>query len=330
MKKEKNINTGKKVRALLLFSGGLDSMLTACLLKRLSIEVFGVSFVTPFFGITQAEKSAKKIGLKLIKEDITKDFFHILLNPKHGYGKNINPCIDCHTFMVKKAFGILSKYNASFIATGEVLGERPFSQNKESLNIVAKESGADKLLLRPLSGKLLAPTIPEIKGWIRREDLLAIYGRSRKKQIELAKKFGIKSYPTPASGCCLTDPGYSQRLRELLKATSDINKNNVELIKYGRPFWQNKILILVGRHKNDNKMIKKLSKSNDILMEAKDFAGPLTFIRNYSKIKMNDSIIKKAAKMTAWYGKGREEKEIWVSCKLQNQSKEIKVKPKLR
>lgn len=340
----------KKIRALLLFSGGLDSMLTAELLRRNNIDVIGITFVTPFFVGKQAETSAKKIKLKLIKIDFTDEYLDLLKNPRYGYGKNMNPCIDCHTFMVKKAKSLLKKYKAQFLATGEVLGERPFSQNKNSLGLVAKNSKADRLLLRPLSAKLLDETIPEEKGWLKKENLLGISGRSRKTQMKLAKKWGIKDYPTPASGCLLTDPGYSQRLRELMSKTKKLNKNDLEIIKFGRIFWFGDVLVLIGRNHEDNVALKKLIQKNDILMKAKDFAGPQTLIRNFSKKKIAENIIKKAAEMTAWYGKGKKEKQVdiiyfsslssdsssvasaklEVSAKLDSSQKLISVQPKLK
>jgi len=329
----------KKIRALLLFSGGLDSMLAGKLLQKQGVEVIGISFSTPFFDTENARKAAANLRIKLIEKDITPKFFPVLKNPYYGYGKNMNPCIDCHILMIAEAKKAMKKIKANFMATGEVLGERPFSQNKKALKIVAKNSSIDGLLLRPLSAKLLDKTIPEIKGWIKREKLLDIQGRSRKKQMELAKKWGIKDYPTPASGCLLTDPGYSKRLKELLKNFPNVQKNDMELIKYGRIFWFNKTLVIIGRHQNDNQMIKKLSKSNDILMEARGHKGPLTLIRDYSRLRpsastgkrdqISDSVIKKAASMTAWYGKGRTEQKITITYSSGNKYKEIKVKPKL-
>lgn len=294
------------MRVLLLLSGGLDSVLAAKLLQKQGLEVIGITFSSPFFASQNAVKAASSLGIKLIKKDITSSFLSLLKNPPHGYGKNMNPCIDCHSLMLKEAKEEMKKVKADFLATGEVLGERPFSQNKAALKEVAKASKTEGLVLRPLSAKLLEKTIPEKEGWVRREHLLDLQGRSRKKQIELAKKWGIKEYPTPASGCLLTDPGYSKRLRALLINVPQFDANDAEVIKYGRLFWFDTTLVIVGRHHTDNLMLQRWVKKNDLLMRTKGFPGPLTLIRNFSHKDVKKSIIKKAAILTGWYSQGRD------------------------
>jgi tRNA U34 2-thiouridine synthase MnmA/TrmU len=219
----------KNSKALVLLSGGLDSILAAKILKNQGIKITALSFRSYFFNEKNAKKAAKnlKIPIKII--DFSRENLGIVKNPKHGYGRAMNPCIDCHILMLKKAKEILEKekfhpapepsarYGASFVVTGEVLGQRPMSQNKNSLNLIEKESGLRGYLLRPLSAKLLEPTIPEKEGLIKREKLFDITGRSRKRQMALAKKWKIKWYPTPTGGCLLTDLGFGKRLKELLK-----------------------------------------------------------------------------------------------------------------
>ncbi len=291
----------KKIKVIVLLSGGLDSMLAAKLLKNQGIEVIGISFITPFFGSKKAKVAAKKIGIKLIEKDITKEHLKMLKNPPHGYGKTMNPCIDCHSLMIAKAWEEAKKIKAQFVATGEVLGERPFSQNKQALDIVAKESGVNGYLLRPLSAKLLKPTIPEEKGWIEKDKLLDIKGRSRKRQMKLAKKWGITEYPTPAGGCLLTDIGFSKRLKDLLKKNPKFTISDIELLKYGRHFWEGNILIIIGRKHEENLKIQELAEDKDILMKIKNYPGPTTLIRNKERGVRNKEILQEAAKLTLKY-----------------------------
>jgi len=287
----------ENIRALLLFSGGLDSLIAAKLLQEQKIELLGLTIYIPYFDIEPAKKQAKKINLPLRIIDISEEHLEILKNPQHGYGKNMNPCIDCHALMIKKAKEVMEKEDYSFVATGEVLEERPMSQNRIALNLVEKESGINGYLLRPLSAKLLKPTIPEEKRWVDRDKLLDIQGRSRKKQIELAKKFGLKEYPTPSGGCLLTDPQFSERLKDLFDKKVDVSVNDVELLKYGRRFWEDDNLIVVGRYKEDNEMILDLAQENDLLLELNDYPGPTTLIRG----KNPKSSLKKAAELTKHY-----------------------------
>ena len=202
-------------KALVLLSGGLDSVLAVELLRRCGLDVTGITFTTPFFGSAKAEKAADMLGIELLVADITSIHMKILKEPRFGYGRNLNPCIDCHTLMVKVAFEAMPEAGADFVATGEVLGERPKSQNRQALELVARFSGAEDLLLRPLSAKLLPETRPETEGWVERDCLLDLSGRSRKRQMELAEEWGIEEYETPAGGCLLTDAGFSARLHAL-------------------------------------------------------------------------------------------------------------------
>jgi len=301
----------KKVKALLLFSGGLDSILAAKILMEQGIEILPVFFKTYFFGPEIAQKSAKEIGLKLKVFDISKDQLGIVKKPKFGYGQSANPCLDCHILMLKQAKEIMKREKFNLVATGEVLGERPMTQNKKALELVEKESSLIGYLLRPLSAKLLKPTIPEKKGIVDREKLLDIKGRSRKRQIGLAKKFKISFYPTPAGGCLLTDPEFGKRLRELLKNYPKFNGNDIELLKLGRHFWGGKIKIIVGRNHQENLKIKKLAKKEDVLMEMEIYPGPITLIRNYEKGGISKKILEKAKSLTKFYSKkARDKKDI--------------------
>jgi len=289
------------VKALVLFSGGLDSILAVKILQQQGVHVDGITFKSYFFDEEQAKKSAEEIGIKLKIIDFSKKHLKMVENPKHGYGKNMNPCIDCHRAMLEQASKVKGY---DFIATGEVLGERPMSQNKESLNLI----GRGIKVLRPLSAKLLDETEMEKSGLVDRARLLDISGRSRKPQLELVKKYNIEYYPSPAGGCSLTDPGFSGRLRQIINY--DIDENDIQLLKLGRHFLDGDILIVVGRNEQENEEIVKLKKKKDILIELKDIPGPTTLVRSY-KGKINNDIIKKAKQLTKHYSlKARDKDEV--------------------
>ena len=271
-------------------SGGLDSMLSAKILKEEGIEVTPLCFKSFFFSFKAAEKAAKQIGLKLRVEDFSKEHLKMLKNPKHGRGKAINPCIDCHLLMIKTAGKIMKKEGYDFIATGEVLGQRPMSQNINSLNLIEKESGLKGLIVRPLSVKVLPSTIPEKLGIIKRENFYDISGRSRNRQIELAKKFKIKEYPSPAGGCILTDINYSKKLFELLEKVPKFTGNDAELIKYGRVFWKNDLLIVVPRDAKECELVANLRKRGDVVLEPHNFSGPTVLVRKYKKSPQSEMI----------------------------------------
>ena len=225
-----------KIKAVALFSGGLDSILAVKLIQKQGIEVKGVNFITPFFGVEKTCLTIKNLDMDLEIIDITQELLKILRNPKHGLGKNMNPCIDCHTLMFKKAGEYMTRIGASFILSGEVLGERPMSQNRNSLSIIERESEFEGRILRPLSALLLAETIPEKKGLVNRNKLLDISGRSRKRQMKLAVEMGIEDYPSPAGGCKLTEPIFARRLGDLF------NQESFSLEETGLP-WVRRILV---------------------------------------------------------------------------------------
>jgi len=301
----------RKIKALVLFSGGLDSILAAKILMEQEIKLKGITFKSYFFNAEQAKKAAKQIKLPLKIIDFSKEHLKTVKNPRHGYGKAMNPCIDCHILMLRTAKRIMKKEKFDFIITGDVLGERPMSQNKQALELIEKGSSLTGYLLRPISAKLLKPTIPEKLGWVNREKLLDISGRSRKRQIALAKKYKIRKYPSPAGGCLLTDLEFAKRLRELLKVYPKCNGNDIELLRLGRHFLKDEAKIVIGRNEEENKKIKKLKKSSDILIEMKNYPGPLTFIRSYGRGEIPQKIVEKAQKLTQYYStKARHKKDV--------------------
>ncbi len=267
----------KTIKAISLFSGGLDSILATRLILGQSIEVEAVNFITVFYNcVTEAQSAADELRIKLKVFDVNQDFFKILKNPNYGYGSNLNPCIDCHIFMLRKAGEYMKEVGAQFLVSGEVLGERPMSQNKVSLKIIEKNSGLEGLVLRPLSAKLLEPTIPENEKWINREKLLDIKGRSRKPQIQLAKDFDISNYSSPAGGCLLTDPGFAGRMRDLMEHKKDFEVNDVELLKTGRHFrLGEKIKLIVGRNEGENDKLLTLAGEGDLYFYPTRAKGPV-------------------------------------------------------
>ena len=251
-------------------------MLAARIILDQGIDVQGVSFITPFFGAEKAQKAAYYLNIPLKILDITQDHWHILKNPRYGYGKGMNPCIDCHALMIRKTGEWMESIHADFLFTGEVLGQRPFSQTRPSLRAVEKESGFRDRIVRPLSALLLNETLPEQEGLIDRSRLLNIHGRSRKRQMELAKRYGLEDYPAPAGGCLLTDPIFSIRLKELLSFSGDPAIREVELLKTGRHFRLSpKIKIIIGRKKTENEMIEKWLSPEDSWARVMGYPGPL-------------------------------------------------------
>jgi len=266
------------LKAIALFSGGLDSIIAVKLIQRQGIKVQGVTYETPFFNAHKALTAAAKIDLPLHVLDITEDHLIMLRAPKYGYGKNFNPCIDCHAMMLRKTGNLLPEWRADFIITGEVLGQRPMSQTRQSLYVVAKYSGYPDLIVRPLSAKLLPITKAEREGMVDREKLLDIQGRSRRRQIEAASALGISDYSTPAGGCLLTDPMFSKRLKDLFDH-GDFEIPSINLLKTGRHFRigpQTKVI--VGRNLHDNHLIEKYTLERDLVIRTADHPGPTTLV----------------------------------------------------
>ncbi|MGD0277920.1 MAG: tRNA 4-thiouridine(8) synthase ThiI [Smithella sp.] len=310
------------VKAIALFSGGLDSMLAAKLVSRQNIDVVCLTFTTPFFNAQKAQAAARQVNLPLLVEDITDEHLKMLKSPRYGYGKNMNPCIDCHTLMLQIAGRKMESTGSDFLITGEVLGQRPMSQNKQSLYVVAKNSGYRDHILRPLSALLLDPIKAETENLIDRSQLLSIQGRGRKHQMELAADFGIVDYAPPAGGCLLTDPIFSRRLRDLFSHQGDRNIRDIELLKYGRHFRiADNCKIIVGRNNADNEAIMKLSASDDLILNMAGFPGPIVLVP-YGNA--DDQQI--AASLCVRYSDAPGDLEAEVVCECKNASKSITAK----
>jgi len=276
---------GWRPKAIALLSGGLDSTLAVRLILDQGIEVEALNFVTPFCncnrsGRCEAQHVGDRFDIPVEVIGLIEEFFQVVRKPRHGYGSEMNPCLDCRILMFSRARERMEEMEAAFVFTGEVLGERPMSQRREAMRLIERESGLDGRLLRPLSARLLPPTIPEKEGLVDRDKLLAIEGRSRKPQMALAEQYHINDYPCPAGGCRLTDPGFARRMRDLVHHKEDFDLNDVNLLKVGRHFRLSpEVKAVVGRNQEENQRILALAKEGDVLFEVQDWGSPVTLLR---------------------------------------------------
>jgi tRNA U34 2-thiouridine synthase MnmA/TrmU len=300
------------IKSIALLSGGLDSILAVRTMLEQDIEVDCITFKTPFFSARKAESAARMIGVPLTVIDLTAPHLLVLKAPRYGYGKNMNPCIDCHTLMLKTAGARMQMSGADFMITGEVLGQRPMSQTRQSLNLVAKNSGYGDVILRPLSAKLLPETKPEREGKVDRSRLLALQGRGRKIQMDMARHYGITDYPPPAGGCLLTDPNYARRLRDLFDHQPDFRIRDIELLEFGRHFRLPEFgKVIVGRNRSDNEAIQSFIAGNDVMIQMADIAGPTVLLPDGG----NDQAIPIAAALCVLYSGSPPAQVCQVICK---------------
>jgi tRNA U34 2-thiouridine synthase MnmA/TrmU len=303
-------------KAIVLLSGGLDSILATKMMLEQGIDIVAVNFSAKLCmcgcrktGESAAQTAAKMLKIPLTTIDITDDFLEIVRNPEHGHGSNVNPCIDCKIYMLKHAKSLMERLGASFLVTGEVLGERPMSQRKDALNIIEKAAGVRGILLRPLTAKNLLPTKPELEGAVDREKLLDIKGRSRKPQMALAEKFGITQYPNPAGGCLLTDPGFAKRVREAIKH-DEFNAENLAILSVGRHFrFPGGARLVVGRNDSENEILLSLVKESDMVFQLKDLQGPVSILRGVC----DEAAVKLAASIAAYHTKSRNSASVAVN-----------------
>lgn len=335
-----------KHKAIALISGGLDSLLAVRVMQEQGIEVEGINFYTGFCveGHTHAIRNqnkdkqkrnnalwaAEQLGIKLHIVDVIEEYKDVLLNPKHGYGANMNPCLDCKIFMVGKAVQWIQenrKDGFDFIITGEVIGQRPMSQRKKTMPIVAKQSGAEDLLVRPLCAKNLPATKPELEGWIDREKMYGFSGRTRKPQMALAAQYGFTDYASPAGGCCfLTDKSYSDKLVDLLDArgTREYEMDDIMLLKVGRHIRPKpEFKLIIARDAGESKYLEGYRKQF-VTIQIVSHNGPLTMVDG--DIKPEDFEL--AAGVVARYGQGRDAEEVEVHIFVPGQDMKImKIKP---
>ncbi len=285
-------------------------MLAVKVLQEQDIDLVGISFVTPFFGPGPGLEAGRKTGIELLSIDISEVHLQMLKNPRYGYGSNMNPCIDCHGLMLREAGKIMEREGADFLFTGEVLGQRPMSQRRDSMRSVEKLSGYLGRILRPLSAKLLPPTTVEEEGLVDRSRLLDIQGRSRKRQAELAQKYGITDYPQPGGGCMLTKEGFSNRLRQLLRIHPEAGVQDVEIIKRGRAFiLPGGTICMVGRQESDNIELASHSRDKDIQLRSISHLGPTCLMLAPSSERID---LELAAGLVASYSDAPENAEVEI------------------
>ncbi|MBC2711000.1 MAG: tRNA 4-thiouridine(8) synthase ThiI [Desulfosarcina sp.] len=301
----------KTIRALGLCSGGLDSILSALVLREQGIDVQWVSFETPFFSSTKAKKASKNTGVPLVVKKITPIYMEMMQSPSVKFGKNMNPCMDCHALMFRLAGEIMTEQEFDFLFSGEVLGQRPMSQNRTSLRYVEKHSGYDGYILRPLSARCLPETIPEQTGLVDRARLLDISGRSRKPQLQLAEKFGVTDFPAPAGGCLLTDKIFSRRLKDLFDHQKNSPEKDLDLLKFGRHMRLDpQTKIVVGRTRQDNEQISRcIDPETDMVLRVDNFPGPLAVIPGGG----SEPMVMLAAGICAGYSKAPNHEPVTVN-----------------
>jgi tRNA U34 2-thiouridine synthase MnmA/TrmU len=337
----KSSNNNPQRKAVALVSGGLDSMLAVKVLQEQGIHVEGINFFTGFCveGHTHAIRKkdrakpkrnnalwcAEQLGIKLHIIDVSEDYKGVVLNPKHGYGANLNPCLDCKGFMVHEALEWMKKHDFDFLITGEVIGQRPMSQRKDTMPVISKESGAGDLLLRPLCAKLLPETKPEREGWVDREQLLDFSGRNRKPQMALAEKFGFKEYAQPAGGCCfLTDANYSSKLADLWKARGEktYEIDDIVMLKVGRhlrpkPHFK----LIIAREEGETNFLRGYRR-NYLSLNTVSHSGPISLIDG----EADENDLELAARLVARFSSGRTSELVTVEVRQKNgESKNIEV-----
>jgi tRNA U34 2-thiouridine synthase MnmA/TrmU len=323
----------KKPKAVALLSGGLDSHLAVRIMLEQGVDIEAVAIKTPFCDFDcgkgcgqRVREVADELGIKLKTVYFGEEYLRMLKNPKYGYGSGMNPCIDCRGMMYNAAKEHMKKTNADFVITGEVLFQRPMSQNNRALHIIEKETDMECKVLRPLSAKHLPPTDVEKMGLINRENMGDIKGRSRKEQLMLAKHFGISEPPNAAGGCLLTDPSFSKRVKDILDHCDDIpTLNDIELLKVGRHLRiTHDAKFVVGRNKDENEVIKALLADGDVIMEVKDYVGPTCILRSKN---YDDSLIIKCAAIAARYSDAPRDDLSKVSITVNGDKREVTVMP---
>ncbi|MGD9152570.1 MAG: tRNA (5-methylaminomethyl-2-thiouridylate)-methyltransferase [Gammaproteobacteria bacterium] len=336
------MKNNKKIKAISLISGGLDSLLATKVILEQGIHVEGLNFYSGFFGVggqvatlrskqnkpnyNDAQWIADQLGIKLHVIDVVEEFKHVFLNPKYGYGSQLNPCIDCKIFIVQQALAWMKENDFDFIISGEVIGQRPMSQRRDAMNVIKRDSGAEDLLLRPLCAKHFPETIPEKKGWVDRDKLLNFVGRDRTPHIALAKKYGFKNFPQPAGGCLLTEAGFAARVKDMWcsKDNKDYNLDEINLLKVGRHLRPcSHFKLIIGRFDAENKFLEKYQ-DKYISLHCVDRSSPLVLVDG--EVSQDD--LNLAVRITAKFSKHNDAEDILVQIdNFQKHTYQVKVKP---
>jgi tRNA-uridine 2-sulfurtransferase len=310
-----------KRKAIALLSGGLDSILAVKMMLALDIEVEALHFTSPFYAYTDKNSDCRSevigiankynIPIKVMNERL--EYIEMIRNPVHGYGKGFNPCIDCRIYLLKKAKEYMIETGADFVFTGEVLGQRPMSQRRDTMRVIEKESGLEGLLLRPLSARHFEPTIPEKQGWVDRNKLLAIEGRSRKVQMQMADDMDVKDYPPPAGGCLLTELSYIPKVRDVFNHSEELNLRDFRLLKTGRHFrLAAHSKAIMGRNEADNDQLEQLRQTGEAALTWLDGNTPVTIIIG----AQDDNLYKLSAKILLRYTKAEPGAECRIELRI--------------
>lgn len=307
-----------KRKAIALLSGGLDSTLAVKMMLDLGIEVEALNFTSPFCTCTGKNSGCKSEAVRVAQEyDIPikvvhkgLDYLEIVRNPVHGYGKGVNPCVDCRIYLLKKAKEYMLESGADFVFTGEVLGQRPMSQRRDTLRVIERESGLEGLLLRPLSARHFEPTIPEKEGWVDREKLLAIEGRSRKVQMQMAEDLDVRNYPCPAGGCLLTELSFVPKIKDVFSHSEGLNLRDFRLLKTGRHFRIDpSAKAIMGRSEGDNNQLETARQSGEAALTWLDGNTPVAIIVG----SQDDDLYKLSARILLRYTKA----EHGAECRME-------------
>ncbi len=322
----------RKKKAIMLLSGGLDSRLAMKMMLNQGVDLHALNHLTCFCTCTrrssckhEAVKAADELGVPITVRNVTEEFLKIIENPPHGYGSGVNPCIDCRILLFENAACLMEELDASFIVTGEVLGERPMSQRLEAMKLTERRACVEGLVVRPLSAKMLEPSIPEQRGWVDRNALCSITGRRRQPQFELAEDLGVQDYPCPAGGCRLTDPNFARRMRDLM-SDGGLSLSQVKLLKFGRHFrLKPQVKAVVGRNQMENQALVSHTEPDDVIVEVSGFPGPYTLVRG----KSGKEEVRTAAAITVRYSKADNLDKVRVNVKRSNavMEKQLTVAP---
>lgn len=305
------------MKAIVLYSGGLDSTIALRLVREWGVEAYPLYIYSEFLS---SKNALEEPHLKVL--DVSKEFIRIVRNPHHGFGKNLNPCRDCRILMIKKAKEHMEEAKADFIVTGEVLDQRPMSQHFEQLMLIDREAGCEGIVVRPLSGALLPPTKPEKEGLIDRNLMLNIKGRSRKTALSLAQKMNIENFSSPSGGCLLTDPGFCRRLADLMRSQEKIDVRDIRLLKIGRHFrLAPDAKLIVGRNEEENKHLEEAIGPTDYFLFVPDTGSPNALLLG------NKKFIKIAAAVTARYSDKKNEEMVEVHYQYNNRAKKVLAQP---
>jgi hypothetical protein len=294
-----------KRKAISLLSGGLDSLLASRITLEQGVEVVGVHFTSPLCnGIKEdegerARRTGAELGIRVLVRDKGEEYLNLVRNPKHGYGKHMNPCIDCRIYMLKLTHRLMLEEGAAFIVTGEVLGQRPMSQRRETMRLIEKESGLEGLIVRPLSAMLFPPTLPEKEGVLDRTKLFAVSGRSRRRQYELIERYGLSQFSSPAGGCLLADPIFARKLRDLFDCGEPFSMRDVGLLRLGRHFRFQGRRLVFGRNKEENDYLEAYWSPPYLLVRPEGFKGPCALVEGGA----DEGVLKFIAAILAFYGK---------------------------